>query len=125
MIIVKKRFTDDVDVVGTTPFLVKLKKTIEFTMPGVEGKMVGSYDGRSENAVVIGVDTAIGFALAHALHAEGFGVIGQGDAKKAPCSLLKEYRQTDYKSYDIPADCNLVLFCHDVAAHVERHLAAL
>ena len=37
-----------------------MKKDLEFNMRGVRGTMTGRYNGRSENAVVVGVDTAIG-----------------------------------------------------------------
>ena len=87
--------------------------------------MTGCYEERSESAVVVGVDTAMGFALAHALHGVGFGVVGLGEAAESPCPALLEYRRTDYAAYGIPDDCNLVLFCHDAASHVGRHAAAL
>ena len=102
-----------------------MKKKIEFTMPGIREKMVGCYEGCSKRAVVIGVDTAMGFALAHFLRKAGFGVIGLGEAEQAPCAGLADYRKTDYASFDIPEDCNRVLFCHDVASHTERHVPAL
>ena len=95
-------------------------------MSGVEGTLTGVYEGRSKRAVVVGVDTAIGFALAHSMCEAGFDIIGIGEAKQAPCGGLQEYRQTDYTSYgDIPDDCNLLLFCHDAALHTERHAPAL
>ena len=103
-----------------------MQKTMEFTMPGIKGKMTGVYDGRSKNAVIIGVDTAIGYALAHSMRRAGFDVIGFGEMKKSPCAWLKEYHLTDYKSYNgIPEECNRVLFCHDAALHMERHVPAL
>ena len=103
-----------------------MQKTMEFTMPGVEGTMTGVYEGRSKNAVIIGVDTAIGYALAHSMRRAGFDVIGYGEMKKSPCDWLKEYHTTDYKSYDdIPEDCNRLLFCHDAALHTDRHVPAL
>ena len=103
-----------------------MKKTMEFTMPGIKGKMTGVYEGRSKNAVIIGVDTAIGYALAHSMRRAGFDVIGFGEMKKSPCDWLKEYHLTDYNSYDgIPEECNRLLFCHDAALHTERHAPAL
>lgn len=103
-----------------------MQKTMEFTMPGVKGKMTCVYEGRSKNAVVIGVDTAIGYALAHSMRRAGFDVIGYGEMKKSPCSWLKDYHRTDYNSYDgIPEECNRLLFCHDAALHTERHAPAL
>ncbi len=102
------------------------KKTLSFTFPASQEKMTAEYDGRSARAVVIGVDTAIGFALAHSLKAAGFAVIGFGDASSAPCGGLLEYRKTDYMSYGtLPEDCNLLLFCHDAAVHPECHVAAM
>ena len=103
-----------------------MKKTLEFTVPGIKGKMTGVYDGRSKTAVIVGVDTAIGFALAHSMREAGFDVIGLGEMKQPPCDGLMEYRQTDYTAYGhIPDDCNMLLFCHDAASHRERHAAAL
>ena len=102
-----------------------MKKDLEFNMRGVRGTMTGRYNGRSENAVVVGVDTAIGLAMAHALHEGGFGVIGFGETETAPCGGLVDYRTTDYTAYGIPDDCNLVLFCHDAASHLDRHAVAL
>ena len=95
-------------------------------MPGIKGKMTGVYEGRSKDAVIIGVDTAIGYALAHSMRRAGFDVIGFGEMKKSPCDWLKEYHRTDYASYDaIPEECNRLLFCHDAALHTERHAPAL
>ncbi len=103
-----------------------MQKTMEFTMPGIKGKMTGVYEGRSKNAVIIGVDTAIGYALAHSMRRAGFDVIGFGEMKKSPCGWLKEYHLTDYTSYDgIPEECNRLLFCHDAALQTERHAPAL
>ena len=103
-----------------------MQKTLEFTMPGIKGKMTGVYEGRSKIAVIIGVDTAIGFALAHSMRRAGFDVIGFGEMAKAPCGGLLEYHRTDYTSYDdIPYECNRLLFCHDAAIHTERHAPAL
>ena len=95
-------------------------------MPGIKGRMTGEYDARSESAVIVGVDTAIGFALAHSLRKAGFGVIGFGEAEKEPCNGLLGYCRTDYSSYgDIPEECNLLLFCHDAAFRPDRHAAAM
>ncbi len=103
-----------------------MQKTMEFTVPGVKGRMTGAYEGRSKNAVIIGVDTAIGYALAHSMYRAGFDVIGYGEREASPCGWLKEYHLTDYKSYDgIPEECNRLLFCHDAALHTERHVPAL
>lgn len=103
-----------------------MKKTMEFTMPGIKGKMTGVYEGRSQNAVIIGVDTAIGFALVHAMRRAGFSVIGYGEMRNAPCEGLLEYHQTDYASYEkLPDDCNRLLFCHDAALCTSRHASAL
>ena len=103
-----------------------MQKTLEFTMPGIKGKMTGVYEGRSKKAVIIGVDTAIGFAMAHSMRRAGFDVIGFGEMTKAPCDGLLEYHRTDYTSYDdIPDECNRLLFCHDAALHTERHAPAL
>ena len=103
-----------------------IQKTMEFTMPGVKGKMTGAYEGRSRSAVIIGVDTAIGYALAHSMRRAGFEVIGFGERKHSPCDCLADYRLTDYTSYDgIPEECNRLLFCHDAALHTERHVPAL
>ena len=103
-----------------------MQKTMEFTMPGIKGKMIGAYEGRSKEAVIVGVDTAIGYALAYSMHRAGFEVIGLGEMRKSPCNWLKEYHLTDYTSYEgIPDECNRLLFCHDAALHTERHAPAL
>ena len=104
-----------------------MEKAMEFTMPGIKGRMTGVYEGRSsQGAVIVGVDTAIGFALARSMRRAGFGVIGYGELEEAPCDGLLDYRRTDYMSYGgLPDDCNLLLFCHDAALHAERHAPAL
>jgi len=99
---------------------------MEFTMPGIQGKMTGEYDGRSDSAVVVGVDTAIGFALASSLQKAGFQVIGLGEMEQSPLAGLLEYRRTDYTAYGtFPKECNLLLFCHDAALHRQRHAVAM
>ena len=91
-----------------------------------KGRRAGVFERRSSNAVIIGVDTAIGYALAHSMRKAGFEVIGYGEMKKSPCDWLKEYHRTDYTSYDdIPEECNRLLFCHDAALHTKRHAPAL
>ena len=87
--------------------------------------MTDSSNGRSGLAVVVGADTAIGFAMAQSMRDGGFDVIGLGEAEESPCAGLADYRKTDYSSYGIPQDCNLLLFCHDAALHASRHAAAM
>ncbi len=101
-----------------------MKKTLLVKLPGHEEFSV-SYNGRSRSAVIVGIDTAMGCALARSLSAVGFDVIGLGETENAPCDRLAEYRRTDYASYGIPLDCNLVLFCHDAALRADRHVDAL
>ncbi len=103
---------------------MNMKKKILVKIPGHEEFSVG-YNGRSGNAVVVGADSAIGCALARSLADAGFDVIGLGEAKTSPCAGLAEYRRTDYASFGVPADCNLVLFCHDAALNADRHVPAL
>ena len=55
-----------------------MEKTIEFTIPGIKGKMTGVYDGRSDSVVIVGVDTAVGFALANSMKKAGFGAFAFG-----------------------------------------------
>jgi len=103
-----------------------MEKTIEFTIPGIKEKMTGVYDGRSNNAVIVGVDTAIGLALANSMDKAGFRIIGIGEMDASPCANLLEYRHTDYASFGaFPDDCNLLLFCHDAATHLKRHAPAM
>ena len=86
-----------------------------------------------ELCIVIGADTFIGSHLAKAMAASGHKVIGYGaheavvsqhaEAMALPVAIT--YKLTDYLHYELPADCGLVLFCHDVSLDRELHIKAL
>ncbi len=111
-----------------------MRKKITITLPGEEKPAVVSFQGRSRQAVVIGADTDMGCALSRSLAAAGFQVIGLGEAHLSCAPRLSaakssigqaEYRQSDYTSFDVPAECNLVLYCHDVVQDTARHVGIL
>ena len=118
-----------------------MRKKITITLPGADAPAVLSYQGRSRQAVVVGADTEMGHALSSSLSAAGFQVIGLGEAPLScaphhlssaprfsaavPCAEARctevEYRQTDYTKFNVPEECNLVLYCHDAAGDTARH----
>ena len=77
------------------------------------------YEGRSEEVVVIGADTFIGSRLAKAMAAVGHRVTAYGTRETTTC------RKTDYRHFDLSPECNLVFFCHDVAADRDLHVRSL
>ncbi len=95
---------------------------------------IASCQGRSRLAVVVGAETEMGRALSRSLSNTGFQVIGLGEAHlscgprfsaaKSSAEQM-EYRQTDYSSFGVPDECNLVLYCHDAAGDTARHAAFL
>ena len=105
-----------------------MRKRMQLQLPGEDKPAVISYQGRSRQAVVVGADTEMGCALSRALSAAGSKVIGLGEApdpwhRRAEARRTKqvEYRQTDYSSFGVPDECNLVLYCHDAAGDTARH----
>ena len=88
-------------------------------------------------SIIIGIDTFIGSHLAKAMVASGHQVIGYGtrdvkvsfaaqkhaEATALPVAIT--YKPTDYLHYNLPAECNLVCFCHDVALDRDLHVQAL
>ena len=83
------------------------------------------YEGRSEDVIIIGVDTFIGSHLATVMADAGHQVIGYGAADMVALPVAITYKKTDYLHYDLPSDCHLVCFCHDVALDREQHVKAL
>ena len=79
----------------------------------------------SELCIIIGADTFIGSHLAAAMAAVGHTVIGYGTQTAMSQSVAMTYQQTDYLHYDLPSDCHLVCFCHDVAIDRDLHVKAL
>ena len=102
-----------------------MRKKVTITLPGGDAPTVISYQGRSRQALVVGADTEMGRALSRSLSAAGFLVVGLGEAESAPADCLSEYRRTDYASFDVPDECNLVLYCHDAAGDTARHAVIL
>ena len=102
-----------------------MRKKVLLRLPGEEEPAIVSYQGRSRQAVIIGVDTDMGRALARSLSAVGFQVIGFGEADDASDDALAEYRLTDYASFGVPEECNLVLYCHDAMEDAARHVVIL
>jgi nucleoside-diphosphate-sugar epimerase len=78
-----------------------------------------------ESCIIIGIDTFIGSHLAKAMVAAGYGVMGLGGRNTPALPDAISYTTTDYLHYDLPADCPLVLFCHDVALDRDLHVKAL
>ena len=77
------------------------------------------YEGRSEEVVVIGADTFIGSRLTKAMAVVGHKVTAYGMRETTTC------RKTDYRHFDLSPECNLVFFCHDVAADRDLHVRSL
>ena len=77
------------------------------------------YEGRSEEVVVIGADTFIGSRLTKAMAAVGHRVTAYGTRETTTC------HKTDYRHFDLSPECNLVFFCHDVAADRDLHVRSL
>lgn len=116
-----------------------MKKSLLVHLPGEDEPTLVSYQSRSWQAVVIGADSPQGIALATAMTAVGFRVLGYGEAPQptadrrpddyrqtAPAAVFDDYRQTDYAAAPaVPDDCNLVLYCHDAARHPSRHVPLL
>ena len=135
-----------------------MKKTLLVQLPGDDEPTRVSYHARSRQVVIVGADSEQGSALALAMAAVGFHILGLGDAPThdvvscprpenapSPAACVPQhvttpapatrpspaasgqvsYRQTDYASFAIPDDCNLVLYCHDATRSPDRHLAAL
>ena len=102
-----------------------MKKKVLLKLPGDEEPAIVSYQGRSSQAVIIGVDTDMGRALSRSLSAVGFQVIGLGEADEMPGVALAEYRKSDYSSFGVPDECNLVLYCHDALGDSARHVGIL
>ena len=119
-----------------------MRKKVTIMLPGEAEPAVVSYQGRSRQVVVVGADTEMGRALSRSLSAAGYQVIGLGAAHLScaprhlscaprfsaavPCAEARrteqvEYRQTDYSSFGVPDECNLVLYCHDAAGDTARH----
>ena len=88
-------------------------------------EMILRYEGRSEEVVIIGADTFIGYHLAKAMAAVGHRVTAYGtqDAMSQPIAMT--YHKMDYRHYDLSPDCNLVFFCHDVAEDRDLHVQSL
>ena len=59
-----------------------MKKKVLLKLPGEKEPAIVSYQGRSRQAVIIGVDTDMGCALARSLSTVGFQVIGLDEAEK-------------------------------------------
>ena len=78
-----------------------------------------------ELCIIIGIDTFIGSHLGKAMAASGYKVIGYGTHALAAPDDAITYKTTDYLHYDLPSDCPLVLFCHDVALDRDQHVQAL
>ena len=76
-------------------------------------------------SIVIGIDTFIGSHLAKAMAASGCKVIGYGMHETPSPSDAITYKTTDYLHYNLPPECNMVFFCHDVALDREMHIQAL
>ena len=98
--------------------------------------MILRYEGRSEEVVIIGADTFIGSHLAKAMAASGHKVIGYGAREAAATSATSmhdvsalpdtiTYKPTDYLYFNLPPECNLLFFCHDVAENRDLHVKAL
>ena len=83
------------------------------------------YEGRSEEVVVIGADTFIGSRLTKAMAAVGHRVTAYGTGDAAALPVAVTYHQTDYRHFDLSPECNLVFFCHDVAADRDLHVRSL
>ncbi len=78
-----------------------------------------------ELSIIIGIDTFIGSHLAKAMAASCHKVIGYGTDEAAASSAAITYKPTDYLHYNLPPECNMVFFCHDVALDREQHIQAL
>ena len=154
-----------------------MKKTLLVQLPGDDEPTRVSYHARSRQVVIVGADSELGSALALAMAAIGFHILGLGDApthdlvscprpenapspaacapqhvtmpapatRPSPAACAPQhvttpapatrpspatsgqvsYSQTDYASFAIPDDCNLVLYCHDATRSPDRHLTAL
>ena len=108
-------------------------KHLSITDLSTNEEMILRYEGRSEEVVIIGADTFIGSHMAKAMAASSHKVIGYGtretaasmqDEASAP-SVAITYKPTDYLHYNLPPKCNLVFFCHDVAADRDLHVQSL
>ena len=102
-----------------------MKKKVLLNLPGEKEPAIVSYQGRSRQAVIIGVDTDMGCALARSLSTVGFQVIGLGEAEKTADDALAAYRKSDYATFGVPDECNLVLYCHDAMGDADRHVGIL
>ena len=77
-------------------------------------------------AAVVGADSFVGVRMAEALASRGRRVLAFGGSPACPrLAGTADYSGTDYARYDLPPECRLVLFCHDVSIDRERHLQAL
>ncbi len=102
-----------------------VQKCMTVELPGVPEEMVLQYDGRSECVAVIGADSFIGARMTRELSERGRKVVAFGESPTFPAFKNCVYEVTDYSQFDLPAECNSVVFCHDVAKDRVRHLQAL
>ncbi len=82
-------------------------------------------NGLRGGAAVVGADSFIGFRVAASLIASGIKVAAIG-LRDLPDLMGAECRRTDdCRSFDLPPECGLVFYCHDVAQDRELHIQAL
>ena len=86
-----------------------MRKKILLQLPGAAEPAVASCQGRSRLAAVVDAKSELGGAMAASLAAAGFEVAALSAARPE----------------EVPAECGVVLYCHDAAAEPNRHLAGL